>query len=162
MSEVTMMPRESKNVWWERTLYAFMIAAIMIALLILTSLVFDAVLNPISIRATDRDAPTVQPMAVCPDQPQVLHLHVSVLRSMLLYIYLTVLDETESYNIDNTQVSFPPRQQPKPTHFDLNLPWTVPDLPPGTYRISVYFRGDIDSQKSARFSKRFRIGENCE
>jgi hypothetical protein len=143
------------HMWLERMVYVFMIALVTVALLFVVGLYYNDRFNVVPMEITSLDLGKEH--AFCPGERFDIHNHIVINEPMLLYIYITVLDSTESYNILDTQIGMTPRQHPQAAEFDQMLPWTVPELPPGTYYRGITYRGYIDSQKPVQVDVPFRV-----
>lgn len=148
------------RVWAER--FVFMLASgfLFIALLLMTSILWDTFYNSPPIRLTKLDQEPQQ--ALCPGDHFDVHYRMEVTKPVFLYRYSSVMNPGLDYNIFGTQDSFTPMPQPKITAFEEQFPWQVPNLPPGEYSRVITFRGYNTAEKPAYMDVKFKVKEGCD
>jgi hypothetical protein len=98
---------------------------------------------------------------LCPGESKHLTNRITIDKPIVLFFYLSTLDETGIQNINDTQTSFPGRNHPRPGTFTQMLPWTVPHLPPGKYVRSLGIRGTDGDENPIFVESVYEIGANC-
>jgi hypothetical protein len=130
-----------------------------LTLIVAMALVWRAFFNDPPVHVESMDKPFAEP--ICPGDIFLLNNRVTVDRPVVLFFYLSVMDENAQQNINNTQVSFPGRTHPHPSAFHQLLPWTVPDLPPGKYTRVLAIRGTDGRENPIFLLAKFEIGAEC-
>lgn len=148
-----------RDTWLNRIAYALMISLFTLSLLVSASLVFYAFFNNPPVHVQSLDEPYTKPL--CPGESYVLNNRVTVDKPVVLFFYLSVMDEKGQQNINDTQISFPGRTHPRPATFHQLLPWTVPNIPPGKYIRTLGVRGTDGREDPLFIEANFEIGENC-
>jgi hypothetical protein len=148
----------ARETFGRRISYAAMIALLTVTLFVVLALVWRAFFNDQPVHVVSMDEPFAAP--ICPGDQYVLNNRVTVDRPVVLFFYLSVMDENAERNINDTQTSFPGRIHPTATTFHQLIPWTVPDLPPGKYIRAFAARGTDGRENPVILLSPFEIG-NC-
>lgn len=156
-----MTARLWSKAWWRNALLQGAVGAIvLIAFLLLWGTIarMQADETPVDIIGLDGD----DLGEICPGLRMVIHTRVIVDRPSVLVYYISVMEETGSQNIIGEQTIYYGQIHPRVADFESEMPWQVPDLPPGKYIRAVAVR-DIDSQDLPEFQESaFVIGrEKC-
>lgn len=139
---------------------AFGIAVAVVALILMVAAVYNVCCDapPVQIESIDlREGHE----PVCPGEQFAVRSVITVTAPTLLYIYLSVMNPSEEYNINGTQIGFMPRPHPNPSTFVQTLPWTVPSLPPGKYSRVVAVRGHDTDQDPEFSGVPFTVAGDC-
>jgi hypothetical protein len=148
-----------RRVWMERVLYALMIGIVTISLLVATAAIFRVYFNQPPVHIESLDTPPSVP--VCPGMPLHIHNRVMIDRPTVLFVYVSVMDETTSYNMPGTSESLGPRPHPQPSAFEQEIPWTVPALKPGRYNRTFAIRGHDTDEDPLFLHLPFTVAKDC-
>ena len=105
--------------WLERIAYASMIAVMTIALLFAAAAVFQAYFNDPPVKVVSLDKPPTEPL--CPGDSLSINSQVTVERATILFLYISVLDGQERFNIPGTWESQGFRLHPEDLPFSSTL-----------------------------------------
>jgi hypothetical protein len=149
------------DTWRRRMSYAAMSALVTIALLVVAVLIQRAFFNAPPVHVVTLDPADLG--VLCPGQAVSLTNRVTVDMPVVLFFYLSTMDETETFNMLDTQTSFPGRPHPHAGTFTQMLPWTVPDLPPGNYARTLAVRGTDGDENPVMITAKYEIAsrEDC-
>jgi hypothetical protein len=145
--------------WSKRIAYAMMSALVTATLIVVLALIWRAFFSDPPVHVTSLDKPFETP--ICPGDQFVINNRVTVDRPVVLFFYVSVMDEQAQFNINDTQISFPGRPHPKPSTFHQLLPWTVPDLLPGNYVRSIAVRGTDGDENPLFLLTPFEVRSDC-
>lgn len=149
----------TRQQWVDRLLWALITGAATVLLIVFTWLLLHSILAAPPIMAVALDEPYATPL--CPGQHFDLRSEVAIKEAVVIHWVISVMDETETYNIIGTEQEFGPHNHPRPVTFEKRLPWVVPDLPPGKYVRVVSVRG-VDGDEDTIFMETgIEIGEDC-
>lgn len=146
----------SSETWQKRLTNAVMISFVTVTFIVVLALVWRAFFNDPPVHVESMDKPFAEPL--CPGDQYVLNNRVTVDKPMVLFMYLSTMDEHAFQNINDTQTSFPGRPQPNTASFHQLLPWTVPDLPPGKYTRALAVRGTDGRENPIMLLMPYEIG----
>jgi hypothetical protein len=138
--------------------YIVALALVLVAAIIAAAWVYRACCNVPPIQIEMLDAPSRQ---YCPGDTINSRVRVTITATTLRYMYRSVMDEGENYSFFGTEESVPPSNQPRPTIYVFSWPWTVPDLPPGTYHLVTGGRGHETDELPVSDSVDFIIKTGC-
>lgn len=147
------------RVWVERTVYAFMIALIVIACLILTSVVYRAYFNdpPITLTALD----PLDLGEVCPGDEVPINNWVIINKPIIVVYFISTMDIRGDQNYVGTQKAYTDMLHPHATEFKQIIPWQVPDLPPAKYLRVVAARNVTDNEDTVFIQASYSIRADC-
>lgn len=145
--------------WIERIIYALMIAAVTISMLIAVGTIWEAFFNAPPIVITSLDPPDLG--FVCAGDVMTINNDVEIKDNIIIHYFVSVMDTEGHINVAGTQRAYTDFLHPYPASFTHHLPWTVPDLPAGEY-LRVFAVRKVSGNEDTIFSMaRFAIGENC-
>jgi hypothetical protein len=135
------------------SLIAFIVTTFIVAVAIVYRAFFsDPPVHVVSLNPSDLGI-------LCPGESQHLTNRITIDKPIVLFFYLSTLDESGTYNINDTQTSFPGRNHPREGTFTQMLPWTVPHLPPGKYVRSLGVRGTDGRENPLFLEAVYEIGD---
>lgn len=137
--------------------YAFMIALFVLTLLVVTTIIWGSYFNLPPLTMKSLDPPDLG--VLYPGEKYEMHFHIHINEPIITFYYVNTMNADLSAGFPGTQKAFTDNIYPKPATFDLTLPWTVPDLPPGRYRRVFAGRNTNGSQKVLFIFNSFTIGE---
>lgn len=154
------MPHFPNFTTWPRfVMQAVVIGLVTMALLLLMMTVYYAFFNVPPVRIVSLDPPDLGEL--CPGQQLTIHNHVLVEDSITLIYYTGTMDTGENFNYPGTQTTFSGFMHPHASNFQQEIPWVVPDLPPGEYMREFGVRGTRGDQSAVYVGSTYRIGADC-
>lgn len=154
----------SKNArfWFNLLIQASVIGVVVILLAFIVGAVLRATGGQPPVNMTSLEPRDLGPL--CPGDLVIINNHVEILAPTVLVYYISVLDETETYNIPGTQVVLSGYQHPKAASFEQHIPWVVPELPPGEWVRAFAARGTDGEEKAVHVLTMFEIpkGDVCD
>ena len=145
--------------WFERVVYAFFAAVFTVMLFMIVVLIYNLFFNFPPVQITNTEPKYLGEF--CPGDDIPIHNHVEVSNEVILFYYTSVKDETAAYNIFGTQITYPGFVHGTIAEFDQDVPFEIPDLPPGNYIRSFGARGTDGRQRAIIIENEFTIKENC-
>jgi hypothetical protein len=145
--------------WGQRIIYAMIISFCTVGLFMVIALGFRTVFDQPPIMITSLNESPLVP--VCPGVEIPIRNHVIVKRPTILLMYISVTDIGENYNLNNTGRILEPRLHPHESEFDHEIPWTVPELSPGSYARVLAIRGHNPEEDPVFVDMFFTIGKGC-
>jgi hypothetical protein len=141
--------------------FAVLIALLVVSLLTAVGLVWRVCCDapPVQVTSLDEGVPRGD---FCPGDSFPIRSHLKIKGTTHIFVYASVMDEGTNYNINGTQTSYGARPHPHVSEFTQTLPWTVPDLRPGTYARVATFRGHDPTQMAVHLITKFKVGLHCE
>lgn len=152
-------PKSAWRKWFEMFLYSVMISATTIALLLAVASIYDYCCKNVPIKVIQLDKPPEFPL--CPGTRMDASNMITVERPTILHIVISVMNETKDYNVPNTNHALEPRPHPRPAVFQQDIPWVVPNLPPGKYNRTITMSGNDSDEHPLFVFQEFEVGENC-
>ncbi len=119
------------SLWRSRIIFAIVVAFCFIGLLLATGALWRTFFNrpPISITSLD----PAHLGDFCPTDEVPIHNYVNINDSIIVFYYISTLDEEANMNYAGTQRAYVDMLHPHPASFEQVFSWKVPELPPGSY-----------------------------
>jgi len=135
-------------------------ALLTVGLIVLVTIVYDTWFNnpPLAVTSLDPD-----PLGIfCAGEQVPINNEIAIDRAIVMFYYVSTLDRQTHANLIGTQRAFTDILHPAPAKFVQQLPWTVPDLPPGEYTRVFAVRNVEGTQRTAFIVRDFEITEGCQ
>lgn len=152
-----MSPEVLVKSWFQRVVFAFLIALCTLGVIIITSLIWNEYFNEPPVEVISLDAENLG--VLTPGQELTINNDITITKESAVHYLVSVMDEGANFNYPNTQDAYLNYLHPKPSRFKQVLPWTVPDLPPGKYTRVFAIRNIVGDQDTVFVKTQFSIGE---
>lgn len=138
---------------------ALAVGFIVISMLILITVLYNLYGNRPPIRIISLDPVNLGDL--CPGDLYPIHNHIEIQSVAFIVYHTTVMDEDQVKNIADTQTATKDYIHPKIAQYEQNLPWIVPDIPPGKYTRVFAALGTNGNNKPEIVSSEFSIPDTC-
>lgn len=133
---------------------------LVVALLVLLSSLYSIFGRKAPITLAALDPPILE--NVCAGSRMLISLDVHITSPSIITYYISVMNKTEEKHLIGTQLLYRGLPYPRTGHFFQSLPWSVPDVPAGTYVRIVSALGSNGYDRPEIIETRFTVPKECE
>lgn len=145
--------------WAKRIYGAMLISGVLFVMLVLTLVALYVFFRdpPFSVESLSRPSDE----HLCPGETYGIDVEIKTKTPVIIFIYISNMLPNGSHVVHSDQPSTLPIPYPEMSSFMQKLIWVVPDLPSGTYRRVLGFRGHDTDERPLIVLQPFVIAEDC-